>query len=55
MMALKELRTIWFLLNPLWAVAIDPQEIHRGTGSMLVCCNIGKNHASNKFHWMIPQ
>lgn len=46
---------IRFLLNPLWAVVIDPQNIHGGTGAVFVCCNIGQNHASNKSHLIIPQ
>jgi len=50
-----ELWAIRFLLNPLWAVVVDPQDIHRGTRAIFVCCNIGKNHASNKCHWIIPQ
>ena len=46
---------IRFFLNPLWAVPIDPQDIHRETRAIVVCCDIGKNHASDKGHGIIPQ
>ncbi len=44
-----------FFVDPHWAALVEPQNIHRRTRAIFVCCDIGKNYAPNKCHRIIPQ